>query len=82
MKIKFLGIKGESKSKGCSSCGGLKRTYDRFEYTKRIIFPSGKTETFTVGREYELNEREAEFLTTFSYMNGTEKIFPFIQIGS
>lgn len=70
MSIRFLGFRQADK-KGCSVCG-KKRTSDwTFKREKRMVLPSGRNMTFFMGRTYEVNHLDGEFLMEQTYlMNG------------
>lgn len=80
--IRFLGIKGQTKARGCSSCGRRHVTSDRFEHIKKMYLPSGRIETFAVGIEYIVSDMDADFLTSFSYVANGKVEHPFIYIGN
>lgn len=63
MIVKFLGVK-EKRTTGCPVCGN--RSSDTvFRMSKSYILPSGATKLFRMGQEYDLNERDAQFLLSY-----------------
>jgi len=61
MKIKFIGYKEQGK-KGCVPCGRKATSGHTFIREKKEFLPTGRTINFSVGYEYEVNQREGEFL--------------------
>lgn len=68
MKIKFNGIM-EKKTRGCPVCGRAKRELV-FSTVKSFYLPSGKYQTFRVGTEYEVSEKDMNFLLTYKSGKG------------
>lgn len=68
MKLKFNGIY-EKKTRGCPVCGRAK-TEMVFSTIKSFYLPSGRLQTFRVGKEYEVSEKDANFLLTYKSAKG------------
>ena len=69
MTIKFNGII-EKKTRGCPVCGKSK-TEMVFSTVKSFYLPSGRNQTFRVGKEYEVSEKDAKFLLTYKSPKGS-----------
>lgn len=76
MKVVFNGLM-ETKSGGCSSCGKRKKTEQGFTTTKHYFLPSGREETFYMGRPVEVSDTDGAFLLSYETTdkNGTRKVF-------
>lgn len=79
MIVKFLGEKGERKKTGCPVCGTRIRVSNTISYTKRMILPSGRVMVFVLNREYEVNEKEGQFLLDYHYTYNNEEMHPFVK---
>ncbi len=67
MKIKFNGVL-EKRTKGCN-CKKVGNTEYGFVTQKMFILPSNTTRTFTVGKVEEVNNRDAQFLLEYNYVD-------------
>ena len=65
MKVVFNGTVEKRTSGGCN-CKG-KTTSSSFIRSKMYILPSGRAETFIVGKPVEVSERDGEFLLSYIY---------------
>lgn len=65
MKLRFNGAQG-AKVSGCPVCG-RKQTSESVTFTKSFILPSGQMKTFRTGREYEVSDRDGNFLLSYVY---------------
>ena len=65
MKVVFHGTIEKKSSGGCN-CKG-KTTNSSFVRSKMYILPSGRAETFIVGKPVEVSERDGEFLLSYIY---------------
>lgn len=71
MKVKFLGVKNQSKRTGCSSCGSRRISKQTFQREKRLTLPNGRSATFYAGEMYEVTAHEGLFLIDQVYnLNG------------
>lgn len=61
LKIKYLGKKTAVK-KGCPVCGGRGRTEYKVLSTNTYYTPYGHRLTFRIGKEYEVDDADGEFL--------------------
>ena len=62
MKVIFKGVK--EKRSGCPVCGHA-HSDTVFRTSKEYILPSGRIQTFRINQEYDLNERDANFLLSY-----------------
>ena len=79
MKVVFNGTI-EKKEHGCN-CKG-KVSSSSFVRSKMYILPSGRTQTFVVGKPVEVSERDGQFLLSYIYtdINGdTRAVFSKIE---
>lgn len=67
MKIKFNGML-EKHTKGCN-CKKVANSEYGFVSQKMFILPSNTTRTFAVGKVEEVNNRDAEFLLEYKYID-------------
>ena len=44
-----------------------------------MILPSGRVMVFVLNREYEVNEKEGQFLLDYHYTYNNEEIHPFVK---
>lgn len=65
MRIVFNGII-EKARKGCGACG-KRRTENQFMMSKTYILPSGRSQTFRVGQEVDVSDRDGNFLLQYKY---------------
>lgn len=77
MTVKYLGIKGTVKQSGCPVCGGKRKTDTSLQYSKSIMFPSGKRMVFLINQTYEVSEEEGQFLLRIKYEHGGQEMHPF-----
>ncbi len=61
MRLKFKGIKRETKSRGCG-CHGRRRSGARIATIKPFHLPSGATVVFRIGKAQNISDSDAEFL--------------------
>lgn len=74
MTVRFLGRIKTTTRGGCSRCGHKQVNSHRFQYVDRIIGMDGRYQTYVVGKEYEVSQREGEFLLSLTYIDqGQEK---------
>jgi len=81
MKVKFIGIKSQEKSSGgCLACGQKRVSQFSYTHAKRMVLPSGRAQLFTMGKTYEVSEKEGQFLLEYTYnLNGMPQ-YPFIKL--
>ena len=72
MKIKFLGCKEQGR-KACIPCGRKSSGGYTFKRMKKMVLPSGTAITFHVGYEYEVNQKDGEFLLEQTYLLNGQK---------
>ena len=65
MKVVFNGTVEKRTSGGCN-CKG-RTTSSSFVRSKMYILPSGKTQSFIVGKPVEVSEQDGEFLLSYIY---------------
>lgn len=65
MKIRFNGMFQITK-KGCIPCGHRVTSGKTFLTSKSFILPSGMTQYFHIGEEYEVSDVDGNFLLSYS----------------
>lgn len=74
MKLRFNGASTMRKS-SCPVCGGRK-TSNGVTFSKSFILPSGKVQTFRTGKEYEVSDRDGEFLLNYKFTEKDGRVRP------
>ncbi len=80
MRIKYLGTKSSTKSKGCPVCGAKVRNNISYEYSKRMTLPNGQVMIFIMNREYDVDYETGLYLTGFRYMLDGKLVYPFVEV--
>ena len=80
MKIKYVGVKGVTKSTGCSKCGRRMVVNNARQYSKRMQLPTGRNLNFVIDQVVEVSDVEGEFLKNWSYQNGNFTEYPFVEV--
>lgn len=79
VKLRYLGGGYSTKGQGCRSCGGTGTKY-KFVSSERIQFVSEDSPDnwfnmlFTVGHDYYVTEKQAEYLLTLTYTSKVGKV--------
>lgn len=74
VKLRYLGGGYSTQGQGCRSCGGTGTKY-KFVSSERIQFVSEDAadgwfnQLFTVGHDYYVTEKQAEYLLTLTYQS-------------
>lgn len=80
MRIKYLGAKSSTKSKGCPVCGAKVRNNVSYEYSKRMTLPNGQVMIFVMNREYEVDYESGTFLKNYRYASDGKLVYPFVEV--
>ena len=78
VKLRYLGGGYSSQGQGCRSCGGSGTSY-KFVTSERIQFISEDSadgwfnQLFTVGHDYYVTEKQAEYLLSLTYISKAGK---------
>lgn len=70
MTVRFLGRLKTVSRGGCSRCGHRQVNSRQFQYVDRIIGMDGRFHQYIVGHEYEVSEREGNYLLGLTYLDG------------
>lgn len=82
MKIRYTGIKGITKTTGCSACGKrFTHKIDGVQYTKKMMLPSGRRMVFVLNHVYDVTEEDGEFLVNYTYNHRGFEEHPFVDNG-
>ena len=79
VKLRYLGGGYSTNGQGCRSCGGTGAKY-KFVSSERIQFVSEDSpdnwfnQLFTVGHDYFVTEKQAEYLLTLTYTSRVGKL--------
>ena len=79
VKLRYLGGGYSTNGQGCRSCGGTGTKY-KFVSSERIQFVSEDSPDdwfnmlFTVGHDYYVTEKQAEYLLTLTYTSKVGKV--------
>lgn len=79
VKLTYLGGGYSSHGQGCRSCGGTGTSY-KFVSSERIQFVSEDApdgwfnQLFTVGRDYYVTEKQAEYLLSLTYQSRVGRV--------
>lgn len=66
MKVVYNGTV-DVQQRGCPVCGGGRKTHRVFQYTREYILPSGIRKKFRVGVPVEVDDRDGNFLLSYTY---------------